>query len=159
MLNHPDAHIDNSRHDTGSESGPCWQHISESLDLVLARLLAAYKIAPQCESPIEIILGAALIRLNELEHGGKALISSQYRFGRYRFDWALSFPELELPALFIECDGYAYHSTPEQLARDKAKDDSALQAGIEVLRFSGSDIFRHPDGCARVALSAAFLKA
>jgi very-short-patch-repair endonuclease len=131
----------------------------ECLELVLRRLQTAYEIRPQCESPIEIIMGAALIRLNELEHGGKTIITPQHPFGRYRFDWSLSFQELPHPVVFIECDGFAYHSTPEQLARDKDKDAFALQAGIEVLRFSGSDIFRNPDGCARVALAAAMLKA
>lgn len=49
----------------------------------------------------------------------------------------------------IECDGHDFHErTKEQASRDKKRDRDILSAGYPVMRFTGSEIFRDPIGCA-----------
>jgi hypothetical protein len=53
----------------------------------------------------------------------------------------------------IECDGHDYHErTKEQAAHDRARDREMQRLGYLVLRFTGSEIWRDPIGCALVAL-------
>jgi very-short-patch-repair endonuclease len=88
----------------------------------------------KCESPIEFRLYDALKAQGEY-------IRTQVPCGRYSIDIAL-------PAyhMAIECDGKAYHSTPEQKAHDKRKDIYLRKNGWKVLRFSGSRINRDLKG-------------
>lgn len=49
----------------------------------------------------------------------------------------------ESPVFVVECDGKDYHTTPEQVARDKARDRQILtDQGWPTLRFTGSEIVR-----------------
>lgn len=49
----------------------------------------------------------------------------------------------------VECDGHDYHErTKEQAARDRRKDRNLARNGITVIRFTGSEIYRDPIGCA-----------
>lgn len=51
--------------------------------------------------------------------------------------------------LIIECDGHDFHDrTKEQASKDRRRDRTAALAGIDVFRFTGSDIWRDPWGCA-----------
>ena len=51
--------------------------------------------------------------------------------------------------LIVECDGHDFHErTKEQAARDRSKDREATLAGVETFRFTGSEIWRDPLGCA-----------
>ena len=55
----------------------------------------------------------------------------------------------KIGGIAIECDGHAFHEkTREQAARDKRRDRELLAAGFPVMRFSGSEIFNDPVGCA-----------
>lgn len=52
--------------------------------------------------------------------------------------------------LAVECDGHDFHErTKEQAARDRSRDRRLQSAGYEVYRFTGSEIYRSPLGCAR----------
>jgi very-short-patch-repair endonuclease len=52
-------------------------------------------------------------------------------------------------SLIVECDGHDYHErTKEQAARDRAKDRVATLNGRDFFRFTGSEIWRDPWGCA-----------
>jgi very-short-patch-repair endonuclease len=52
-------------------------------------------------------------------------------------------------SLIVECDGHDYHErTKEQAARDRSKDRTATLNGRDFLRFTGSEIWRDPWGCA-----------
>lgn len=88
----------------------------------------------KCESPIEFRLYDALKVQGEY-------VRTQVPCGRYSID-------ITLPAyhIAIECDGKAYHSTPEQKAHDKRKDAYLRKNGWKVLRFSGSRINRDLKG-------------
>lgn len=51
--------------------------------------------------------------------------------------------------LVVECDGHNFHErTKEQAARDRSKDRKATLAGYDCFRFTGSEIWRDPWGCA-----------
>lgn len=51
--------------------------------------------------------------------------------------------------IVIECDGYDFHQkTKEQVQRDNEREYNLKMAGYEVIRFSGSQIFKEPFKCA-----------
>lgn len=87
----------------------------------------------KAESPIESIL------LREFQLIGKYPVP-QFWIGKYRID--LAFPK-ELIA--IECDGKEWHSTEEQKARDQEKDNYLKEMGWQVVRITGSEIYRRAD--------------
>ena len=84
----------------------------------------------KCESSIESRLYNALIR-------NGYYVRTQVPCGKYQIDLALPGPGYKLA---IECNGKAYHSSPEQKARDRRKDRYLKRNGWKVLRFSGSMI-------------------
>ena len=50
----------------------------------------------------------------------------------------------------IECDGHDYHEkTKAQAQKDKTKDRTLKTKGLTVLRFTGTEITRTPDACAK----------
>ena len=68
----------------------------------------------------------------------------------YRVDfllrWKRSYGEVKC---VVECDGHEFHErTKEQAERDKKRDRELQGAGYMVLRFTGSQIYRDPLGCA-----------
>lgn len=46
--------------------------------------------------------------------------------------------------LIVECDGYQYHSSKESFERDRKRDRLLKSKGYDVVRFSGSEIYRDP---------------
>lgn len=55
--------------------------------------------------------------------------------------------------LIIECDGDYWHSLPDRIVRDKAKDAYAKKCGWEVLRLPGHQIVSNIDSCKESILS------
>lgn len=88
----------------------------------------------KCESPIERRLYDTLIN-----NGYYA--KTQVQCGRYRIDIALPGD-----LIAIECDGKAYHSTPQQKANDRRKDRYLRKNGWRVIRVSGRRIYRDIGG-------------
>lgn len=127
---------------------------------IVERAYAAMKANEKADSPIESILGASIMLY--FQRGGKALalasepdptaarllLIPQFKWLIYRSDWAIYNPKTT-GALLIECDGKDFHSTPEQIAHDKKKDQSAHDLGFLTMRFTGSRIHRNADGCAK----------
>jgi very-short-patch-repair endonuclease len=105
---------------------------------------AAYMaaVALIAESPIEVQLGARLWRILPPPYE----LTPQFRLGRHRYDFAVTVDGMAI--LLIECDGRAFHSTAEQIVNDRRKDSVAKLAGIRILRFTGSEIFRNAASCA-----------
>lgn len=130
-----------------------------------------------CDSPIEYLLLASLIfssngysetiapytwELIEAMHqsdpmdllretdGIKSIVIPQAPIGKYRVDFLIITKiHEELHKVIIECDGHDYHDkTKEQATRDKKRDRQITSLGIPVLRFTGSDIYKRPMGCA-----------
>lgn len=54
---------------------------------------------------------------------------------------------------YIECDGHEYHErTKEQAQKDRAKDRAFIIAGLDLLRFTGSEIYNDHKRCSREIL-------
>jgi very-short-patch-repair endonuclease len=83
----------------------------------------------------------------------------QVLIGNWRVDFVLHAyvyrPDLKNPTwrhLIVECDGHDFHErTKEQAARDRSRDRVCVLNGIRVFRFTGSEIWNDPLGCARQA--------
>lgn len=135
--------------------------LHEATLCAIDRINLFLEISPSCESPIENMLGAAILTVFE-RHGAQLtlcksdridnapdglLLVPQFRWGYYRSDWALV-QARPLYALLIECDGRDWHSSPEQVAHDSKKDRAAMDRGYLTFRFTGSEIFRDADACA-----------
>jgi len=80
-------------------------------------------------------------------------VERQVDVGGWRVDFLIHVPNgLDGPdKLFIvECDGHEFHErTKDQAARDRSRDRAATVNGIPILRFTGSELWRDPFGCAR----------
>jgi very-short-patch-repair endonuclease len=126
----------------------CFESIGDVAFRITETILAAWRISPLCESPIEIDLGAQILRL--LPDGYELI--AQYRFDRFRYDFAITH-EGRLCA-FVECDGRAFHSTPEQIENDRKKDAVAAAASIKMFRYTGSEIVRDARHCAQKIMDA-----
>lgn len=127
---------------------------------VAERAFAAMRANERADSPIESILGAAIMLC--FQRGGKPLtlaseptpnakgllLIPQFKWLVYRSDWAIYNPKTT-GALLIECDGKEFHSGPERIAHDQKKDQSAHDLGFLTMRFSGSRIHRSADDCAK----------
>ena len=112
-----------------------------------------------CESPIETALLVAL--MSQFPAGGIDIVNGAPAFGGHRLcpqhaasGFRLDFALVPLPwakgkPIAIECDGHDFHEkTPEQAARDKARDRALTEAGWTMLRFTGREIHRDSRACA-----------
>lgn len=109
------------------------------------RAHAIYSVpAKEVESPIEQILAGSVYGWLD-HHGAVAEVLLQAPVGPYRADMLIQVGDRQL---VVECDGAAYHGSPEQVERDKRRDRYCAARGIHVMRFSGSEIHRDPRGCA-----------
>lgn len=87
-----------------------------------------------------------------------AFIESQVQIADWRVDFLVHYPIVgtddgtgwpQLAKLIVECDGHAFHErTKEQAARDRRRDRGAQYNGIPVFRFTGSELWNDPVGCA-----------
>ncbi len=96
------------------------------------------------ESPIEAILSSALVEWVK-HHGAAAEVLTQVPVGRYRADIIV---QTSGKRLLVECDGAAFHTSPDQVEYDKRRDRFFAVMGIPVMRFTGREIQRDPRGCA-----------
>lgn len=63
-------------------------------------------------------------------------------------DWVGPDDQLARSQLAVECDGHDFHErTKEQARRDKGRDRKLVAAGVQVVRFTGSEIFADPLRC------------
>ena len=95
-------------------------------------------------SPIENILFEAFQKLGYAP-------KRQFRIGKYYVD--LCFPAVWL---VIECDGFDFHSTPDQLLRDKLRTVDIESKGFEVTRFTGQEIYYDAPGIVKRVLNKYF---
>lgn len=98
-----------------------------------------------CESPAEEQFLRAMVTEFDLKPSKGKLISPtltleiQVKFANYRFDFLANGNQV------IEVDGATYHSSPEQLERDRIRDEYSIQSGYKVLRIPASIVFKAPD--------------
>ncbi|MQL48790.1 DUF559 domain-containing protein [Photorhabdus khanii] len=69
-------------------------------------------------------------------------IYPQYNVGKYRIDFAI--PDKKIA---IELDGHDYHKTKYQRTYDAQRDRWLFGEGWQVLRFTGTEIYKNLDGC------------
>lgn len=79
-------------------------------------------------------------------------VGHEVHVGKYRCDFLLEMQDScespELKYLAIECDGHDYHErTKEQASHDKARDRFFLEQGLDVMRFTGSELHRNARAC------------
>lgn len=117
--------------------------LGEAATGLLERLEFAARLSTLTESPIETMLGLALV---EKFHGQKVEIIAQLPWRRYRIDWTVR--RAGKTDIFIECDGNEFHTEPDDVARDRTRDAEMTAAGFKVLRFTGSEIFADAGRCA-----------
>lgn len=149
------------------EEAPIREFIPLRVAMIKAVQCAAESatMAVVTESPIETIFGAKLALAlrpvcEELgwtftvgaQPDADVSLQPQYPLQQYRYDFAILAKGQSRPLILIECDGKEFHSTEQQQANDRRKDKAALRAGIQLVRFSGSDINNDIDRCIRRTL-------
>jgi hypothetical protein len=95
---------------------------------------------------------------NEFER--EALVISQPRAAGYSIDILLVLRIHGRPwdqYVAVECDGHDWHErTPQQASRDRARDrEIATKCGVTPIRFTGSEIVRDAELCAREVIELA----
>lgn len=142
--------------------------LASSIRYDITRLMNEIDSYPHCESPIELMLCTALVMALSLRgywficcpqqamdhiffkdtNRTKIMIVPQYRFKKYRIDLAWINRQIE-KMFFIECDGHEFHErTKEQAKQDRSRDRECQKNGIPIIRFTGSEIWEDPVGCA-----------
>lgn len=89
-------------------------------------------------------------------------VQSQFQLAEWRVDFLVSTPVGKggRAFLIVECDGHDFHErTKEQAARDRSRDRKFQAEGYTVFRFTGSEIWRDPCGCANQIIDWAVEKA
>lgn len=104
------------------------------------------------ESPIEQLFHASLTLLwDQMQLPRTGLqVQQQQELGNYRADFlfTVSAKSGETLRIVVELDGHDFHErTKEQASRDKARDRWMTGQGIQVMRFSGSEVWRNPFAC------------
>lgn len=144
------------------------------LDEACARRL--FTLGHHCESPIELMLGAAIALRWDLESptppipmdicaqkyidlvpGYEAFLVPQFEMPTgHRLDFLLQWKSVwadEPLRIGIECDGHEFHEkTKDQATRDKRRDRAIQMEGVPIYRFTGSEIFKNPASCAKEVL-------
>ncbi len=110
------------------------------------RAAFADDIAPvEVESPIERILADTIWEWIETHEASYAHMQTQVPIGPYRADIVI---DVFTTRLIVECDGRTFHSSREQIERDKRRDRYCAINGWAVMRFTGDEIRRDARGCA-----------
>lgn len=83
----------------------------------------------------------------------RLIMRPQVQVGDFRVDFLFHVYEWNdantFRPIIVECDGHEFHErTKEQAARDRRRDRSAVVNGIPLMRFTGSELWRDPWGCA-----------
>ncbi|MCV7192008.1 type IV toxin-antitoxin system AbiEi family antitoxin domain-containing protein [Mycolicibacterium brumae] len=95
--------------------------------------------SPLAESPME-----SEARLAMIDGGLTGFVEQHKMIDRDGREWRVDFawPEFKLA---IEYDGFDYHKSPTDLARDREKDNALREAGWTVLHITADDVRRHPE--------------
>lgn len=99
----------------------------------------------RCESPAEEKFLREMVKEYKLKPSDGKLISPdltlelQVKFSNYRFDFLANGCQI------IEIDGATYHSAPEQIERDRVRDEFSIENGYKVLRIPANVVFNSPD--------------
>ena len=134
---------------------------TEKYELMAFQKLEGFKMR-KSRSPIEIIFKLAVDLLTYMKYCPSSILESQYCITRednipkYYIDFAFIASDHEYLniknrnfKLAIECDGHEFHEkTSRQVDRDNRRNYDLSMAGFDVLRYSGSRIYKEPIICA-----------
>lgn len=107
-----------------------------------------------CESPAEENFLITMVEAFDLKpYQGKLIspqltLEMQVKVANYRFDFLANGRQV------IEVDGETYHSSPEQVERDRIRDEFSKRNGYKVLRIPASIVFHTPDEAVRLVKEA-----
>lgn len=114
-----------------------------------------------CESPIEKILYVSCkivftcrkIEFSEEQFGISILpqfeIETESKTYRTDFSFVLEKDGGISPEVIVECDGHEFHKkTKSQVEYDNQREYDIKKMGYDILRFSGSQIYKNPFKCA-----------
>lgn len=93
----------------------------------------------RCRSAIEANMLFAFFRLS-----GDMFVEPQVKIGKYRADFLVRNTNI-----IVECDGFDNHKTKEQIQHDCQRDRFLSKSGYIVLRFTGAEISKDADACAK----------
>lgn len=71
---------------------------------------------------------------------------------RYRIDFAIVAPDGK-PWLACEVDGFAFHSSKDQIVYDRQRERALTAAGWTVLRFTGTEVNRDATACVQEVIA------
>jgi very-short-patch-repair endonuclease len=132
-----------------------------ALDWTAQRLCNIEMSIYSTESPIEQLLAMALARQSDVQgiihraDNDNFMINPQHEIEigdkRYRVDFLVSIiMDRKQREIVIECDGHEFHERSKfQATKDKQRDRLLQSAGYRVFRYTGSEIWKDPDKCAR----------
>lgn len=112
--------------------------LAEREPQAVAWLLRVY---PLTESPAERRLALAMAYWGVFP-------DAQVTVGNYRADFAFASRKIA-----IEVDGNEHHSSQEDRARDAQRDRFFISLGWKVVRFTGLEVWHHPNECADTVCS------
>lgn len=114
-----------------------------------------------CESPIEQLLSLYLANLNisfndwnpfiEVSpiSNNQEIVCKNGKKYRLDFYFIVNYKNQGAKCFGIECDGHEFHQkTKEQVQYDNQRQRDLQNEGIEIIRFSGSEIWKNPFKCA-----------
>lgn len=149
------------------------RHAESPIELVMGRALVAAAV-PNCAT-FTAIVSSSKVDISEITTPEDILevdsrlhsvledcLSSRYEIWpqvtieKYRVDFLVRFlryswkeHRFDVEQAVVECDGHDYHEkTKEQARRDKRRDRRMTAQGLKVYRFTGSEIWKDPMGCA-----------
>ena len=120
-----------------------------------------YNSLVNCESPIEQLLSLYLenlrfsfnewnpfISISQIGNNQEITCENGEKY-RLDFYFIVKYKNQETKYFGIECDGYEFHQkTKEQVECDNQRQRDLQNEGIEIIRFSGSEIWNNPEKCA-----------
>lgn len=120
----------------------------------------------ECQSPIEQELAVGLAyHLRNGDEPIECLVQEPVSVGnkKYRVDFLLSYYDMIFDdgkpvfdwetQLAVECDGWEWHSSKQQIGNDNKRDqDLLICQDLPTIRFTGSEIFNDPMAAAGRAL-------
>ena len=101
-----------------------------------------------CESSIERLFLEAFdaVRTKNIHTMYDYWLNPQVEIGNYRVDFELI--NHKDKKIIVECDGHEFHQkSKQQVEKDNQRERDLKKLGYEVVRFSGSEIFKDAEKC------------
>lgn len=114
----------------------------------------------ECNSPIEVLFYFAyeIMECTYVDEFRDIIIQPQYEIQtgkkKYYADFFISIFGFNgyKNKLVVECDGYDYHSSKEQIKHDNERDYHIKSEGYDIIHFSGTEIYDNPFICVKKAI-------